>query len=352
MSASKTTSVTQKCKHCGGSLIFDPTKQTLVCNQCGNIVPVTGTPTTEKSFQALLINAPTWQKDAVVYQCDHCGAKSVVSKFDLVAKCDYCGAANMLKTSEMPGMRPDTIVPFRLSQADACSQVRNWLSKRWFVPHKFKHKLEIRQLSGVYYPAFTFDARVVARYTGVEVLTETVTNIVDGKEVSQEQTIRRRIGGVESHIFDDLLVLANEEMTTQMFSAIQPFDTNKGQVFQQSYLSGFTVSQASKEAIPCWEESRKSMDSVIRDKITTKYRNTIENLQVEMGITDVTYKYVLLPVYVGHTEYKGTKYQLFVNGQTGKVSGKTPKSWWKIVSLLAGMGLVAVGVGIMLAVFL
>ena len=60
-----------------------------------------------------------------------------------------------------------------------------------------------------------------------------------------------------------------------------------------------------------------------------------ENLQIEFGVTNVGYKYVLLPVYVGHTEYKGERYQLFVNGQTGKVYGKTPKSKWKIFSFFA-----------------
>ncbi len=353
MSATKATTIKQKCKTCGGNLIFNPTRQTLVCEQCGNIVPITGTLTTEKSFQSMLINAPTWQKDAAVYQCEHCGAKSVVSKFDLVAKCDYCGATNMVKTREMPGVRPDTIVPFSLGQTDAYNQVRNWLSKRWFVPHQFKRKLEMRQLNGIYYPAFSFDARVVTGYTGVKVRTETVTTIVDGVEVTQSQTVRHPIRGSDTHVFDDLLILANEEITPKILSALQPFETNKGQVFQQSYLSGFTVCQASKDPILCWEEAKKSMDSVIRDKINTKYSDcVIENLQLEMGITDVTYKHVLLPIYVGHTEYKDAKYQLFVNGRTGKVYGKTPKSGWKIFSWFAGLGLLAVGIGIMLAVFL
>lgn len=353
MSAPKQTKVTQKCSTCGGELIFSPTKQTLVCRQCGVVVPVTGITATEKSLQALLMKAPTWQKDTAVYQCEHCGAKSVVTKFDLIAKCDYCGAESMVKTQELPGVRPDTVVTFNVSRRDARNRVRAWLSKRHFVPNQFKQIAEEQQLHGIYFPAFTFDAKVSTRYTGVELYTKTFTLTVDGKEISQERTIRRPFGGYDSHDFDDLLVLANEEIEPKILQAIQPFDTDQGQVFQQSYLAGFTVCGASKEPIPCWEEAKKSMESVICNKITTKYSNNkIQDLQLDLGITDVTYKYVLLPIYVGHTEYKGTHYKLFINGQTGKIHGKTPKSGWKVFSFFASLGLLALGIGIVLATIL
>ncbi|MCM1404314.1 MAG: hypothetical protein NC133_02315 [Prevotella sp.] len=353
MSVTKATTITQKCQNCGGNLIFSPTQQTLVCQQCGMIVPISGTPSTEKSFQMLLINAPTWQKGTAVYQCEHCGAKSVVSKSDLVAKCEYCGAANMLKTREIPGARPDTIIAFRLNQVAAEQAVQTWLSKRFFVPSRFKHQLATRPINGVYYPAFTFDARTTTKYTGVVVRTETKTTVVDGKMVTQSQTVHHPIAGTDTHIFDDVLIMANDEITPKIVRALQPFDTNRGKVFQQSYLAGFTVCQASKEPIPCWEEAKKTMHSVIYNKITTKYGiDTLGNLQLDMGIVDVTYKYVLLPIYVGHTTYQDKRYPIYINGQTGKVYGKTPKSPWKVLAWLAGMGLLAVGVGILLAVFL
>ena len=348
----KATKITQKCQSCGGDLVFAPAKDCLVCRQCGNIVPVTGDMTFEKSFQKLLINAPTWQ-DTAVYQCEHCGAKSLVTKYDLIAKCDYCGATSMIKTGEMPGIRPDTVLPFTMNQADAGSCVRAWLAKRFFVPNDFKHMAENRRLRGIYFPAFTFDAHVVTKYTAVAVRTETYKTIVDGKEVTKSRTVRRPIVGSDIHVFDDLLVSANEEIPPQAFDALQPFDTGNGQVFQQSYLAGFTVAQASKDPTPCWETAKESIENVIRHKITTRYSGTtIEDLRLDMGITNVTYKYVLLPVYVGRAEYKGTQYHLFLNGQTGKIYGKTPKSKWKIFSFFAVMGLLAVGVGIFLATFL
>lgn len=349
----KTTKITKQCLSCGGDLVYDPTQKTLVCKQCGSLVPVVNVNSTEKSFQSLLSKVPTWQKDAVVFRCDHCGAKSVFSKLDMVAKCDYCGATDIVKTAELPGVRPDTIVVFGLSQTEAVKQIQTWLSKRPFIPDQFKCYSDEKQLHGIYFPAFTFDADSFTKYTGVEVLTKTFTVSIDGKDVIQTRTIRRPVEGVEMHTFDDLLVLSNQELTPKVLKSLEPFDTNHGQVFQQAFLAGFTVCQTSKEPLDCWNEAKTEMEKIVRNKINAKFtEGTIENLQIEFGVTNVGYKYVLLPVYVGHTEYKRERYQLFVNGQTGKVYGKTPKSKWKIFSFFATMGLLLLGVGIILARFL
>jgi len=347
------TKVTQKCKTCGGNLVFNPSQNGLVCQRCGNFVPVSGTVTNEKSFQELLNNAPKWQKDTIIFRCEHCGAKSVVSKFDLVAKCDYCGAANMVKTKEAPGLRPDTVVLFEVNRDTAFEKMSNWLSKRFFAPASFKRQLKNRQLNGIYYPAFTFDANVTARYSGVLVHTDSTTIVVDGQETTQTQTIRRGIHDTDTQIFDDVLVLASDEITPKTLAEIQPFDTNRGQVFQQSYLSGFTVSGAMCNPQECWQEAKKTMEGIIRNKITTRYSRdgaTLEGLQLDLSFTNITYKYVLLPIYVGNTTYQGVKYPFYMNGKTGKIYAKTPKSWWKILLTFAGMGVLAFGLGIVLAI--
>ena len=348
------TEVVQKCKNCGGNLIFNPSKDGLVCKRCGTFQAVTGTVTSEKSFQELLNNAPVWQKDTTVLRCEHCGAKTIVSKFDLVAKCDYCGAANLVKTKESPGLCPDTIVLFGLNHAEAYQQATDWLAKKIFAPAQFKKQLKERQLTGVYYPVFTFDANVTAKYTGTLVQTNSTTISVNGEETTQTQTTRRAVANVVTQVFDDCLVLANDEISPKILKQLQDFDTNHGQTFQQSYLAGFNVCQASKDPHACWEEAKKLMEQEIRRKINARYTGastTLENLRLNLDFTNITYKYSLLPIYVGKIEYKGTQYPLYLNGQTGKVYGKTPKSWLKMLLTFAGLGIAFFCAGIFLAMF-
>ena len=52
---------------------------------------------------------------------------------------------------------------------------------------------------------------------------------------------------------------------------------------------------------------------------------------METAFLDITYKYLMLPVWFSNFKYKDKVYQFMVNGQTGKVAGKTPISVWKVL---------------------
>lgn len=348
----KTTTVTQKCKNCDGELVFDAANKSLVCQKCGYTSTVYNNVTSaEKSFQGLLLRAPVWQKEAAVYCCDQCGAKTVITKHDFSVVCDYCGAKSV-KTNEIPGLRPDTVVLFGINQEEAAKSAKEWLENRAFVPGDFKRAFKKRQLKGVYLPAFSFDARISTNYSAIGVISKELTKKINGRYLTESQVLRRPIEGTDDHIIDDLLVLANEDFTPEILKQIEPFDAEHGQVFKQEYLAGFNVAQSTKEPMQTWEEAKKIISSVIENKIITKYSGIkIENIKMEINISNIMYKYVLLPVYVGNTEYKNKKYELLINGQTGKVYGKAPKSPWKVFRFFASAFLL-VGAAIVLAMFL
>ena len=70
-----------------------------------------------------------------------------------------------------------------------------------------------------------------------------------------------------------------------------------------------------------------------------------------MSFGRVTYKYMLLPVYIGHSKYRKKLYNFFVNGQNGNVAGKTPVSPVKVTALVL-LGLLAVvGIGLLIYFF-
>ena len=54
---------------------------------------------------------------------------------------------------------------------------------------------------------------------------------------------------------------------------------------------------------------------------------------------DEKYKYVLVPVYVGHYKYKNKLYNFYINGENGRITGKTPvsklKVFWTVMLVLA-----------------
>ena len=350
----KITNVPQKCANCHGTLVFDVNHKTLNCKKCGNVIPMLdNTHSTEKSFQELLSKAPIWQKDTAVYCCEQCGAKSVVTKNDLVVKCDYCGAKAVSKTQELPGVRPDTIIGFDVSPDDAKKKAHQWLSKKFFVPDDFLSLAEKREINGIYFPVYAFDTHTVTRYVAMAEHTRTSTSVVGNQEITHKQTFRRPINGIDENIFNNVLIVANDAIKYKELRFIEPFDFTQGQIFREEYLAGFGVAQAPKEPTQTWEEAKQVIGDAISQKIKGKYGNcALQDLHTDITFSNVMYKYALLPIYIGHTEYKGKRYNVMINGQTGKVHGKTPRSGWKIFSFFATMGAIAVGLGILVAMFL
>ena len=88
------------------------------------------------------------------------------------------------------------------------------------------------------------------------------------------------------------------------------------------------------------------MSAHIHDSILAQYDyDVISSFDYNMHCYNTTYKYLLLPVYVGHTEFNHKIYNFYMNGQNGKVRGKTPKSPLKIaLTVLFGLAVAAVAI--------
>ena len=44
----------------------------------------------------------------------------------------------------------------------------------------------------------------------------------------------------------------------------------------------------------------------------------------------MSFKHILLPIWIGTYHFKGQEFHLLVNGQTGKVGGKKPRDTFKL----------------------
>ena len=64
--------------------------------------------------------------------------------------------------------------------------------------------------------------------------------------------------------------------------------------------------------------------------------DTQRNLRIAPEFSADTYKHTLLPVWVLAYQYGGKTWQAVINGYTGAIAGKYPKSWAKI-ALLVGV---------------
>ena len=76
-------------------------------------------------------------------------------------------------------------------------------------------------------------------------------------------------------------------------------------------------------------------------------RQRIHAVDTKLGA--ITFKHVLLPVWLAAYKYRGKTYRFVVNGRTGRVQGERPYSAWKIaIAVILGL-LVAGAVGYLIA---
>ena len=132
-------------------------------------------------------------------------------------------------------------------------------------------------------------------------------------------------------------------MNTTDIKAISPFPTNDAPAYRTEYLRGYSASTYNKDGAQCWNECKDLIKTDIERQILRKYDYDIKSyLNVKTAILKQKYKYILVPVYVGHYKYKGKLYNFFINGSTGKITGKTPISAWKVFfTVLISLAIVA-----------
>ena len=329
-----------KCPSCGADMIYDAESGKLLCEHCGTQKEIAGKTSEELDFERLLTDKGGW-KESHVFRCENCGAQEVLDKNEIAKQCPFCGATNIVETSELPDIRPNAVVPFRVAIKDAASAVKTWVRKRLFAPQKFRKSAKPKKMQGVYMPAFSFDSQTYSYYTAVLGKHYYVTRRVNGKTVQERRTRYFTVSGNFDMFFDDVLIQASGSIDQKSLNKLQPFQTNDSREYTGAYLSGYTATQNSKSGLECWEEAKDVISGRLRSAILSRYvYDEVSSFRISTQYTGITFKYILLPVYVGHCKWHTKIYNFFVNGLNGKVTGKAPVSPLKVIITI----LIAAGV--------
>lgn len=332
----------EKCPSCGSNLVFDPESQSLYCEHCGTKIKI------ERGETAKELNLidgfdkdgkdNAWdQGEATVFSCDNCGAKVVLKKGQTAESCPFCGTAHVVKTEELPGLKPNGLLPFAFGLEKAVEYAKNWAKKRFFAPRKFKKSIKTDNVNGVYMPCFTFDSSTYTTYTARLGKNKTRT-VGSGKNRRTETyTEWRTVSGKWSARFDDVLVTAGSKFGQNQLDKVSPYETNGGVTYDEKYMLGYMAYHYDRDLEDCWGSAKSVMDAEIKRQALSQYSyDVVGSYTASTTHSGVTYKYVMLPVYLGNYKYAKKFYNFFVNGRTGKVAGKTPVSFWKVLLVVLG----------------
>ena len=339
-----------KCPTCGANLVYSPARKKLHCEYCGTDVDVDLTEFAEEiPFSELLKSAPDWKDETRVFACKNCGARTIVSKKDIAPVCPYCGTKSVVEESDLVGLQPNAILLFRVYDKAASEKFKKRAKRKFYATRKYKKNVRPEQIRGNYFPAFTFDSDTFSTYNGRLGEYYYVTVRRNGKTYQERRVRYYSISGTYSRFFNDVLVYANKSRDEKRMNKLLPFATDYAQKYNEDFIYGFGATQYEKDGTECWIEAQARMRSAVQKAILSQYvYDFVDYLNVDTAFGKVTYKYMLLPVYIGHSKYNGKLYNFYVNGQNGNVAGKSPVSPVKVLfTVLIGLAALA-GIGVLL----
>jgi hypothetical protein len=295
-----------------------------------------------------------WQAKKISVKCQSCQAISVFDPARVGQRCDFCGSTALVPYEEIKeAFRPESLLPMKLSEPQVREAIRRWYGTRWFAPNRLKGAALTDTVKGLYIPYWTFDAQVHAEWTAESGYyyyeQETYRDSQGELKTRQVQKIRWQwSSGALNHFFDDELVPASRGVQPEMLRRVEPFPTKELTPYQPGYLSGWVVERYQIDLGTAARAAREEMDAELRNLCAAQVPgDTHRNLQVRADYSGQTFKHILVPIWLLTYNYGAKNFQVVINGYTGAIAGRYPKSWIKI--MLAILVLLAVA-GVLLLV--
>lgn len=333
------------CAACGAQAEWDPAKQLLVCPFCGTSAPFRVEAATgaiveldlAKALRELPDEQRGWDAAKRTVQCQSCKAVSVFDPERVAQNCEFCGSPALIDYQEIKApIRPESLLPFKITESQVREQIRRWYASKWLAPNALKRRALVDRVHGIYIPYWTFDAHAVCPWEAeAGHYYYTTESYRDNKGNRQTRQVRHTrwepASGEVRHFFDDEPIPGTQGVDHDLLAQIEPFPTAELVPYATGFLSGFVVEHYQVVLFDAAERSRQAMTETLREMAAAQIPgDTHRNLEVHPQFSGQTFKHVLVPIWLLTYNYASKVYQVVVNGYTGTMAGRYPKSPWKI----------------------
>lgn len=333
---------TQPCSSCGGQMTYDAAKAALLCGNCGSTraIATAQDRIVEHSFtEALHLDAAQtgMGMEMRAFHCNTCGANTAVQATQVHIKCSFCGSQNVNEEAfNQRLIRPFGILPFKVVSKDAMNTFRGWIGKGWFHPNDLQKLAQLDKMDGVYIPFWTYDAQTDSSWTAdagyYYYETESYTDQNGNTQTRQVQRVRwEPVWGNYDHWFDDVTVVASGGIKQERVEQIYPYTLGQAVNYDPKFVLGWQSEVYAKDVKEGLSVAEGIMDKYIEQEIIKQIPgDTHRFLSIQTRKSGITFKHMLLPLWILAYQYNNKTYQVLVNGETGKISGEKPLSWIKI----------------------
>lgn len=336
---------TFKCVECGGRLLFNPDNQDLKCEYCGGQSEIINSKTNKPIVRPYTDSLKyEGYKDARhIFQCNSCTTHIATFDDKALTRCPSCGNKDLIEIQES-GVHPMEIIPFKIPRDTAGDAFSTWIKSRKFAPNNLKKLAKLKKISGLYAPIFLFNFKATTEFSA-----SCADEYTDSKG-NKKLGMAHHVHDVEVRDFNNYIWSANKELSSRIFKGMGGYHTSDVMPYISEYMLGFLGIGSDYSVHDCYNSVKSSVEkeeySRIKSNLNFRY-DDVSFFRATTTLSDVTNSYLYVPVWANHYKYKNKDYHCYINGQTGKVYGKSPKSFWKIFGLISAI----VGAGVLFGLF-
>jgi DNA-directed RNA polymerase subunit RPC12/RpoP len=344
------------CENCGADVEFHIGSQALKCPYCGHVKELDLDPSVEvqeQDFEAMLVRLEN-QHDADRHdeegqcevRCESCGGTVVFIGTLTSSHCPYCGTPIQRDKIHSATHRipVDAVLPFQVDHEKARQHLANWVKSRWFAPNAFLRQGVSGNFNGVYLPYWTFDTLTFNSYTGERGDAYYVT-VGTGQNQRQERRVRwSHASGRFQRFFDDVTIPASKGLDKNRLIALEPWPFSKMISFTQQALAGFLARTYDIPLKDGFGIAKERIDAQISAEVRRRIGGDEQRVwSIKSRYDAITFKHLLLPVWLLTYRFHNKPYRVYVNAATGEVQGDRPYSWVKItIAVLLGLAIAGI----------
>jgi len=323
-----------KCPCCGGAIEFNSSIQKLKCPYCETEFELETLANYDKELSGEDNDEMEWNMESAqewtegeeegmrVYVCKSCGGEIVADENTAASACPYCDNPIVLLKSVAGELKPEYIIPFKLDKKDAKAKFKEHLEGKKLLPKVFKTQNHLEEIKGIYVPYWIFDSKADAK---LRYRASKVRHWSDAKNYYTETSYYSvlREGNIA---FANVPVDGSSKIPDDMTESLEPFDSKDAVPFQTAYFAGYMADKydVDKEKAVTRANDRVKKSTQDSFRSTVKGYQTVEYEGGNIKLVDGKASYVMYPVWILTTKWKGELYTFAMNGQTGKFVGNLP----------------------------
>lgn len=339
------------CEQCGADFEFHIGQQSLQCPYCGftkQLDVADAATVSEHDYAAMLGRIADRRRQGVQEEtttqeirCESCGANVVFEGTLTSSECVCCGSPIQRDNVHTAADRVpvDGVLSFRVPNERAAENLKRWVQSRWFAPSEFRQRGVQGRFNGVYLPYWTYDSMTANWFRGQRGEHYWVETGSGDSKRRERRTRWYPVAGAFQRFFDDVMVCAAVGLPKWLIESLEPWPLDESIPFTQQVLAGFFAQTYATPLDQGFVQAKQRIDRVIEQDV--RHRIGGDEQQVDAITTRheaVTFKHLLLPVWLLAYRFESKTYQVAINACTGEVQGERPYSWVKITltALTAG----------------